>query len=162
MTTPTSPGTSLGASPTPHDAAALFSRLLARGIVRLDDEAQLAALGGGGDALVLFLEDPVRVPESWDVAVVLPEVLAGLARAGRVVAAGFVPPELGRRWQARFGFRLWPTLLLLRGGALVGAIEGMRDWAEYEAQIPVLLDSPVQERRVALPVAAPAGERGCG
>ena len=152
----------LGASPTPHDAAALHQRLLARGIARLDDEAQLAALGAGGDALVLFLEDPVRVPESWDVAVVLPEVLSGLARAGRAVPAAFVPPELGRQLSGRYGFRLFPSLVALRGGALVGVIEGMRDWAEYEAQIPLLLDSPVQERRVALPVAAPAGERGCG
>jgi hydrogenase-1 operon protein HyaE len=155
-----SSGSGLGAAPTPHNAAALAALLAARGIPRLDDEAQLAALAGSGDALVLFIEDPVRVPESWDVAVVLPEVLAGLARSGRVLPAGFVPPELGRRLQARYGFRLWPTLVALRGGELVGAIEGMRDWADYEAQIPLLLDSPLAERRVALPLSAP--ERGCG
>lgn len=93
-----------------------------------------------GHTLLLFLEDPIRVKETLDLAVIAPEI----ARAfpGRFTV-GALLPDAARELQPRFGFRRWPALVLLRDGEYVGAVDGLRDWDEYLGEVARLLAAPV-------------------
>lgn len=112
-------------------------------------------LGRPGHTLVFCGGDPTRHPECLDVAVVLPELVAafpGLLAA--VVADPAVEPVL----QARYGFQLWPTLVLLRDGEYLGAIGGMQDWPIYMLRLAELLAAPTRRPpSVGIPV-APASQ----
>ena len=87
-----------------------------------------------------------QVPESWDVAVILPEVLKGQ----RDLRAAVVPPVAGRGLQARYGFRRWPAVVLLRGGQYVGALEGMQDWVPFQQALADLRGKPAGRAPIAL------------
>lgn len=108
-----------------------------------------------GHLLLLFLEDPVRYKETLDLAVIAPEIVA--AFPGRL-AAGVLLPESARALQSRYGFRRWPALVMLKDGDYVGAIDGLRNWDEYLAEVVRLLDAPVA-RPPAVGIAV-VGDRG--
>ena len=128
-------------SPTADDFDALMGRLAERnGFARLDAGNFEAFAAGPGDRVVLFAEDPVRVPETWDVAVVLPEVLKSL---GGRLQAGVLDIDSARRLAPSYGLRVWPALVFLREGGYVGAIEGMRDWDVYLREMSAMLEKPV-------------------
>jgi hydrogenase-1 operon protein HyaE len=91
-----------------------------------------------GAALLVFSEDPVRFPETLDLAVIVPELASAFAGRFRV---GVLPPEAARAAAGRYGFRRWPALVLLKDGQHVGAIDGLRDWADYMNLLPALLDA---------------------
>jgi hypothetical protein len=63
--------------------------------------------------------------------VVLPEVLKELPEP---CTSGIVPPEAGRVLRARYGFKQWPVLVILRDGRYLGMIEGMCDWPVFVAE----------------------------
>jgi hydrogenase-1 operon protein HyaE len=119
--------------------AALTERLCARGFAPLDASSFDEFASTSGNAVVLFADDPTRGGETWDVAVVLPEVLRGMAAP---VRTGFLLPDAARRVQPRYGFATWPALLFLRDGDYVGDIEGMRDWDVYQREIGEMLVKP--------------------
>lgn len=129
----------------PHaPALTALDRLLDRletqhGLVRLDAAGFEQFAAGPGDRVVLFAEDPVRVAETWDVAVVLPEVLK---EVGRRIAAGVLDPASAHALAPHYGVRTWPALLFLRDGGYVGALEGMRDWDVYLREVASMLDRP--------------------
>ncbi|MCE1244890.1 hypothetical protein [Oryzomicrobium sp.] len=121
-------------------------------------EAFDAFAAAPGEALVLFAEAPDRVPESHDVAVVLPEAVKHLPRPVRLAV---LPLELARALAGRYGVRVWPAVVALRDGAYLGAIEGMRDWAVYQRELGALVDG--ETRRApgfAIPVASAAPSCG--
>jgi hydrogenase-1 operon protein HyaE len=109
-------------------------------------------------ALLVFLEDPRRCKEALDLAVIVPEI----ARAfpGRF-AVGVLLPEAARALHARYGFRRWPALVVLRDAQYVGAVDGLRDWTEYLAEIARLAEA--RPARAPIPIhnapgkPAPAG-----
>lgn len=138
-----------------------LSLLLARlvkhpGLVSLNETSLEAFTAGPGPALLFLPEDPERVPESWDVAAVLPDLLQQLPEPCR---AGAVAPELGRPLHARYGCQRWPALVFLRDGAWLGTIEGMRDWAEFLAEARRILARP--GRRPPLNIAIAGAEAAC-
>jgi len=145
-----------------HQAAGLAElsqRLQSRGFAALDETSVDAFVDAPGTALLLFADDPRRGGETWDVAVVLPEALRAVAAPLR---AGFLLPEAGRRLQPRYGFTRWPAAVFLRDGAYVGAIEGMRDWSEYQSEVAQMLLRP-SSRAPTLGVAISAAAGGsCG
>lgn len=96
-------------------------------------------IAGPGDRVLLLSEEPRLVPESWDVAVILPHALAAVRDR---IQAGLVPPAVAKSVAARYAIKLWPALLFVRDGEYVGAIEGMRDWAVYAEEIPAMLARP--------------------
>jgi hydrogenase-1 operon protein HyaE len=100
-------------------------------------EAFDAFAGRRGDTLLFFADDPERIKETLDLAVILPEI----ARAfpGRF-EVGVLLPAVANAVAPRYGIRRWPALLLLRDGQYVGAIEGIRDWDEYRFQVARLLE----------------------
>jgi hydrogenase-1 operon protein HyaE len=132
--------TTLPLSPTAEDFNVLMDRMAERhGFAQLDAGNFEAFAAGPGDRVVLFAEDPVRVPETWDVAVVLPEVLK---RLGGSLQAGVLDVASARGLALRYGFSTWPALVFLRAGEYVGAIEGMRDWDAYLREMSAMLDRP--------------------
>lgn len=128
-------------SPTLDALAALLDRFeKLHGFARLDEAGFGDFAAAPGDCVVLFAEDPARVPETWDVAVVLPEVLKDL---GGRLRAGVLDMASARRLAPRYGFGTWPALVFLRDGGYVGVIEGMRDWAVYRREASAMLGKPV-------------------
>lgn len=89
-----------------------------------------------GRTLVFFSEDPVRQRETLDLAVILPELHRGFGGAFR---AAWLAPEAAKALHRRYGFRRWPAFVMLADGEYVGAIDGIRDWDEYVAEMQRLL-----------------------
>lgn len=118
----------------------------------LDAEAWAAFADAPGPAVVLFAEDPAKVPETWDLTIILPEAMKPMAGAVRV---GLLAPAASRQLAARYGIRFWPALLVLRDGQYLGSIEGLKDWTTYARQLPELVAAePTRAPGIGIPVAA--------
>jgi len=105
-----------------------------------------------GAAMVVFAEDPDRAKETLDMAVIVPELHA--ARAGRFRVA-LLPPDASRALAPRYGFARWPAFVMLRDGRYVGAVDGIRDWDVYIAELDRLLAAePTRPPTVGIPVMA--------
>jgi hydrogenase-1 operon protein HyaE len=126
--------------------------------VRADNFESFA--GQRGHTLLLFTEDPHRYKETLDLAVIVPEIAR--AFAGRF-AVGVLLPAAAREHQPRYGFRRWPAFVLLKDGAYVGAVDGLRDWGEYGAEVARLLAAePSRPPAIGIAVAAAgAGSGAC-
>ncbi len=141
-----------------------FNRLLQRlraqsKIILLDEDGLEAFVMSGGDGMVLFTQEPDQQPETWDVAVILPEVLK---LTGTRLRAGIISPDLARKEKARFGITRWPSLVFVRDGGYVGVIEGMRNWDEYVREIAAMLDKPVgRAPSVGIPVMSAGESSAC-
>ncbi len=88
------------------------------------------------DGVLFFAGDPVMHPETLDVAVILPELMA---RFDGRLRAGVVMPWNGPALQPKFGFRRWPALVFIRRGERSGAICGVRNWNDYLEEIGRLI-----------------------
>ena len=95
-----------------------------------------AFLAAPGHAMLVFTEDPVRFKETLDLAVIAPEIVRAFPGALR---GAVLFPETARAVHARYAFRRWPALVVLRDGRYVGAIDGLRNWDEYLAEVAALL-----------------------
>lgn len=128
----------------------LLARLVAEhGATELTDGNLETFCAAPGPRVLVFTEDPVRYRETLDLAVIVPELMR--AFPGRF-ATGVLFPDSARGQQLRFGFRRWPALVVLRDGGWVGAIDGLRNWDEYLAELGRLLDTAPER---ALPPPAP-------
>jgi hydrogenase-1 operon protein HyaE len=140
----------------------LIAQLFAKhGYVEVDRGNIDAFTARAGHVLLLFVDDPVRVKETLDLAVIVPEI----ARAfpGRF-AVGVLLPDAAREFHPRYGFRRWPAFVLLKDGRYVGAVDGLRNWDEYLATVAGLLEAaPSRAPTVGIAVSA-AGSSGaaCG
>jgi len=107
-----------------------------------------------GLALVFFAEDPLKVPETWDVAVILADALKRLPTP---VHLALLAPEAGRALAGRHGVNLWPALVGLRDGGYLGCLEGMMDWSVFSRRLEELLAAPVSRPPgIGIPVQAAA------
>ncbi|MGE5369429.1 MAG: hydrogenase accessory protein [Chloroflexota bacterium] len=97
----------------------------------------LSREGAPGAVLLLFAGDPGQRAEVSDVAVIFPELLKSFKGRleGAVVALG-AEKALGQR----FHVDVLPSLAVSRGGATIGVIPRIRDWAEYIEKIEAFLD----------------------
>jgi len=135
MTMPIPPGA--GADPR---AFALIGELFSRhGFTEVGAENFDAFTGCPGRTLLVFLEDPVRIKETLDLAVIVPQLVR--AFPGRF-AVGVLLPAEAREFQPRYGFRRWPAFVVLHDGQYVGAVDGLRNWDEYLAEVAHLLAAP--------------------
>ena len=123
-------------------------------VVSLDS---LDAFCEANEIVVLFFTELMKpVPETADVAVILPEIEK--AFGGRF-AVGVVAWEAQRDLQLRFRFTKYPALVFLTGGEYLGAIQGVLDWADYTAEVERILSADVSEPPpFALPGQATAGQ----
>jgi hydrogenase-1 operon protein HyaE len=87
-------------------------------------------------AMLLVAGDWWRLAESDDLAVIVPELDKAL---GHNVAVLVASREAERAMQRRFHFASFPALVFLREGAYLGAMEGIRDWQDYVAELPEML-----------------------
>jgi hydrogenase-1 operon protein HyaE len=87
--------------------------------------ADVDGLAAGTTLAVLYTA--AKSPESWDVAVVLPEVL----RACPGVRAVALDPAESARAASRWGVDKYPSVVVLRDGRYTGVIEGMQDWEPF-------------------------------
>lgn len=135
--------------------AQLFSR---HGFRELQPD-DLDGYAGAGHTVLMLIEDPVRVKETLDLAVIAPEVVAAFPGRFRV---GVLLPEAARAVQPRYGVRRWPALVVLRDGAYVGAIEGLRDWDEYVREFARLLEAePSRPPTIGIAVRAAGSDVAC-
>ena len=93
-------------------------------------------------AVLFFTELMKPVPETADVAVILPE----LERAfdGRFAVA-VVAWEAQRDLQRRFRFSKYPSLVFLKDGEYLGAISGVLDWTDYLVRVAAILEAEPSE-----------------
>lgn len=105
----------------------------------LDADNFAPFVGAGGFSVVLCTEDPGRYPESIDVAVVLPELVAAapLRLRPAICARGFE-----RELQSRYDFHAWPALLFFQGDKHLGTIVRMHDWSEFLVRMGRILPQP--------------------
>ncbi len=138
----------------------LLERLRAQSkIILLDEDGLEAFVMAGGDGMVLFTQEPDQQPETWDVAVILPEVLK---LTGDRLRAAIISPDLARKEKARYGITRWPSLVFVRDGAYVGVIDGMRNWDEYLCEISSMLEKPVgRPPSIGIPVMAVGEPSAC-
>jgi hydrogenase-1 operon protein HyaE len=128
------------ASPDLARLLTLYARLVAEsGFEAVNAATVEDFVSSPGESVLFFAEDPKRIPETWDLAVVLPEVLRA---AGRPLRVGLLDPPLARALATRYGVSVWPSLVFLRDGAYLGALERMRNWDEFGSQIPAILALP--------------------
>lgn len=114
-----------------------------------------------GNVLLVFTEDPDRYRETLDLAVIVPELAREFSGC---FAIAVLLPESARAIAPRYGFRRWPAVVLLRDGDYVGAIDGVRDWAEYRLELARLLAAPTSRPPtigVAVKAAAQPNESTC-
>lgn len=90
----------------------------------------------GRTAVLFFRGDAIRYPESADIAVILPELVA--AFPGRLTAAE-VAEVAERALMRRFGVAVCPSLVLARGDRTLGVIAKLQDWPSYLARIGAIL-----------------------
>lgn len=111
----------------------VISRLVEQCSARWIDLDNLDAwLAEPGDALLLLCGDPVRYPESLDVAVILPELSNSLVeRHGCHLRLGVGRRAAEDALAERFALRRWPSIIWLRNGHYVTQLDGMRDWDVY-------------------------------
>ena len=144
---------------TPHP---LLAQLVDKhGFTELRSDSFDAFADAPGRALIAFTEDPARFRETLDLAVIVPEIVR--AFGGRL-RAGVLFPDAARAVAARYGFRRWPALVMLADGQYVGAIDGLRNWDEYLAEVAQLLDAaPTRPPSVGVAVSAVgASGAACG
>jgi hydrogenase-1 operon protein HyaE len=104
----------------------LLARLAAeQGIPRIA-AGELDAHAAAEPCLAVLLT-AAKSPESWDVAVVLPELLRA---CGGVRAVALEPTE-SAQLAARYGVDKYPSVVVLREGRYTGVIEGMQDWEPF-------------------------------
>lgn len=114
----------------------LIQRLLDDYKYPLLDEAGVDAFGASHEYSVLFFtEDPARMKESLDVAVVLPELAAAFPH----LAPAVIDRRSEKALQSRYHFVVWPALVFLKRGEFLGSIIKIQNWDEYLTQIPELL-----------------------
>lgn len=152
---------SLVKPPSPDDTPVLVAQLVERHGASWVDEHNVADwTGGAGDRVLFFWGDPVRFPESLDVAVVLPELQRSLP--GRFIVG--VSRRAGQEALARrYGSQRWPTLMFFRDGRYVGVVCGMLDWDVFVNEVQKLLATPAtRPPGIGIPlVADSAAGSGC-
>lgn len=114
-----------------------------------------------GHALLVFTEDPLRIRETLDLAVIVPELAQAFPGRFRI---GVLLPGPARQVQARYGFRRWPAFVMLRDGTYVGAVDGLRNWDEYVQEVARLLEAaPTRPPTIGIAVKTADGDAaGCG
>lgn len=106
---------------------------------RLPDLEAASVFAAGPGARVLFVPgDPAKNLESHDVAVILPELARAFDGAFRV---GVYTAGEDRALREVYAAWATPSLIFLRDGAHLGAIERVRDWSDYLARIAAILGS---------------------
>ncbi|WP_289149349.1 hydrogenase accessory protein [uncultured Salipiger sp.] len=106
---------------------------------RLATMDQVEAFTAAPGAHCLFVPgDPARNLESADVAVILPELHMTFQRA---FDCAVVDDAIEAQLREATGVLKTPSLIFFRDGQLLGGIPKVRDWDDYMARIPQILNA---------------------
>ena len=106
---------------------------------RLATMADVAAFTEAPGAHCLFVPgDPKRNLESADVAVILPELHMAFQRA---FDCALVDDAIEAALRERNGVLKTPSLIFFRDGVCLGGIPKVRDWDDYMARVPQILNA---------------------
>lgn len=119
---------------------ALLSRLSARGWPLLSVDALADFARQHGEVVAFCVDDPTRLPEVADAAVILPELLKD---SGLPLTPCVVDPAGNAELQARYGVMKYPAFLFFRDGGYVGVMAGLRSWGEYLHEVNEMRARPV-------------------
>jgi len=86
-------------------------------------------------SVLFFSEDPTKVKESPDVAVVLPELVSVFPQLNAAV----IDRDSEKQLQGRYHFVTWPALVFLKNGDFLGSMIKIQNWDDYMQQIPQIL-----------------------
>jgi hydrogenase-1 operon protein HyaE len=120
--------------PTPptRTGAVLIDKLLESGFPHLEADDIDLFIAPGGLRVIFVTGDPVKLLDSVDIAVVLPELCRSFAgKITPAVATRAAEPALA----SRFGADVRPALVFFASGQHLGTIPRVRDWDEYVSKI---------------------------
>lgn len=124
----------------------LFVRLRQSGGFRwLDknDLSELTSLQGLG--LLCLVDDPNMFKETLDMVVLAPEIKKLFENT--LSGAWFTDPVVGREIANSLGIRRLPAVAVYCYGELLGAIEGLRPWDEYQDELVAILTAKAKPRK---------------
>ncbi len=124
------------------------------------DESNFEEFIDSTDSCVLFLtEEPKLVPESNDVAVILPE----LVKRFPTLTPAVVSTDYERTLRGRYNFTLFPSLIFLKQGRFLGTISKVQNWDDYVTQITDILSrEPKPDPGIGTPVVFNPVVSNCG
>lgn len=115
----------------------ILTMMMERHRIPVVDEANIDAFAGTHDFTALFFPgDSLRLAESNDVAVILPELVQAFQG---VFKPAVVSRESERKLQSRYRFNAFPALVILRNGEYLGTIKRVLDWEDYLTEIAGIL-----------------------
>lgn len=124
----------------------LFKRLKDSGEFTWLEEADLSALKSlEGIGLLCIVDDPNMFKETLDMVVLAPEIKKLFE--GTLAGAWFTDPSVGRTIASSIGVRRLPAVAVYCCGELLGAIEGLRPWGEYQNELIKILTSQAQQHK---------------
>lgn len=122
------------------DKHPLFARLKeSNEFVWLCETDENALKSAQGLALLCIVDDPNMFKETLDMTVLAPEIKKLFE--GTLAAAFFTDPSIGREMATKLGIRRLPAVAVYCYGELLGAIEGLRPWDEYQRELIAILTS---------------------
>lgn len=124
-------------APATKTGAVLIDNLLAAGYPHLEVADIDLFIAGEGLRVIFVTGDPVKLLDSVDVAVVLPELYRHFGGSfAPAVATRAAEPALA----SRFGADVRPALVFFAAGQHLGTIPRVRDWDEYVAKFADFLN----------------------
>lgn len=112
-----------------------------------------------GLTALLLTDDPQRNLEVLDACVILPEALKPL---GEHVVRWVAGPDFAPALMQQYGVARAPAVVFLRDGQYLGALNGIRDWGDYQQELARLLAGPAQPRPIGIPVRGQNSTGACG
>ncbi len=110
------------------------------GYPMLTTESVDAFADGHEYSVLFFSENPNKVKEALDVAVVLPELVAAFPQ----LHAAVIDRQHEKQLQGRYHFVTWPALVFLKRGEFLGSMIKIQNWDDYMQQIPQILNRQPQ------------------
>lgn len=129
----------------------LFKKLVDKeGFVQYDPSNWEEFLKLPGLSMALFIEDPNRMKETMDALVIAPE----LARSCLLIKnKAVVGPPNARKMAVQYGFKRWPALVFFRDGKYLGAVDGLRLWAQLVEEVDEIIRSePTYPPSIGIPI----------
>ncbi len=127
----------------------VFCRLFEKeGFEWVDENQWEAFLKVEGFKMAIFSEDPNAKRVTLDIAVIAPELKK--AFAGTLVKTVFTPFLKSRAMASHYGITGLPAVALFRDDVYLGAVEGLKDWNTYCAELSeIVVREKAPARRVA-------------
>lgn len=103
-----------------------------------------------GLGLLCIVDDPNMFKETLDMTVLALEIKSLFE--GTLAASAFTDPHVGREIATALGIRRLPAVAVFCFGELLGAIEGLRPWDEYQHELIKILTATAKPHKKTLAI----------